>query len=251
MDPRGLDGHRALAVRARRADDRGRLVAAAQPGGYPLLAASILGTVLIWWIIDPKLRAVSANTSSNRPVHRTERSADPRKGGGLSMDKALATVIGMSLAYLASLAGLCSPGGPGDAGTRRIAMTELPVEPMMSGVFWTWVVPAVVSPSRSLQPGRSTRTSQGGGWTVMLAPPARLALLAAANPSPPVAGPTPSIPSSAPAATATPTPARPCPSGWCSSARTPDSPAGMAARAIISATTSSTASRTLTSAGPA
>jgi hypothetical protein len=23
-------------------------------------------------------------------------------------------------------------------------MTELPVEPMMSGFFWTWVVPAIV-----------------------------------------------------------------------------------------------------------
>ena len=30
------------------------------PAGFVILAASIGGTVLIWWIIDPKLRAVSA-----------------------------------------------------------------------------------------------------------------------------------------------------------------------------------------------
>ena len=52
-----------------------------RPGGFIVLAAAIAGTGLIWWIIDPKLRAVSAEYEARQSRYIEENEA-------LTLDKA-------------------------------------------------------------------------------------------------------------------------------------------------------------------
>ena len=144
-------------------------------GGIPLTLFAVLGTFLIYWVIDPKLRAVSAEYEHRQAKYLEELERGVRweqarfRRGGITMDQGLVTVIGMSIAYVASFLGMASGlvrveetasgrrgddggssgfdrcGVAGDGGLQTTpGMAPLPAEPPIGGAIWTVVIPALL-----------------------------------------------------------------------------------------------------------
>ena len=75
-----LRARRSLAALGGAATGRGLMIGVVWsllliPAGFAVLAGAIAGTFLIWWIIDPKLRAVSAEYEAQQATYIEENEA--------------------------------------------------------------------------------------------------------------------------------------------------------------------------------